>query len=402
MHTEEIEYKILKYRESVERKIDIEDEKRIEGFLAKVDDARDPGGKKPIPALEMAKDLDPTALIPLLKDSYKDFNRVKDRLVPRFRFFAYFLLKRRPTIIEAYRDLNDEDFRALGFKKRETYETLREFINERIGDQRFKEIFDGIMVQVVRSARERGWSIGERISTDATEIQAIKHDKDAKYSGYYKVRGYKVNLVLDMDDPSLILDYTPMDITADEGKTLPQTLRNLKRLGIHPRECKADTKYATYENIAICETSGTSLKYRIAEGWVVNPKGEEREVKRMYQKYHRDPDFVAGASTACMLKFLCKKKEYEVVGAYYRNIRMKENETHPDIIASEMGERSGKTEGAIAQCKLKGLLAFRLRRRGWNAFVRMCNLSMLASAFAALIRVQRGIRASLGNLTYIT
>ena len=136
MHTEEIEYKILKYRESVERKIDIEDEKRIEGFLAKVDDARDPGGKKPIPAVEMAKDLDPTALIPLLKDSYKDFNRVKDRLVPRFRFFAYFLLKRRPTIIEAYRDLNDEEFRALGFKKRETYETLREFINKRTGDQK--------------------------------------------------------------------------------------------------------------------------------------------------------------------------------------------------------------------------------------------------------------------------
>jgi hypothetical protein len=40
----------IRYCESVERKI--EDEKRIEGFLAKVDDARDPRGKKPIPAVD--------------------------------------------------------------------------------------------------------------------------------------------------------------------------------------------------------------------------------------------------------------------------------------------------------------------------------------------------------------
>ena len=61
-----------------------------------------------------------------------------------------------------------------------------------------------------------------------------------------------------------------------------------------------------------------------------------------------------------------------------------------------------KTEGQFAVAKHSTLLDARLTRRGFAAFVRLCDITYLASVFAALIRVQHSVFDHLGCLTYIT
>ena len=76
--------------------------------------------------------------------------------------------------------------------------------------------------------------------------------------------------------------------------------------------------------------------------------------------------------------------------------------SNPELFSKENGERSGKTEGIIGMAKTNTILDRRPSRRGWREFVRICGLTFLAYAFAALIRVQHGVTENIGNLTYVT
>ena len=108
----------------------------------------------------------------------------------------------------------------LGFTVRPTYELLREFINERIGSENLHPLFGAIIREAAGHCGQSGHPVGRRVGEDATDKQSLKHDKEAEYSGYYKHCGYKVDVAHDMDDPSLVLEYTTMSINGDEGKCL--------------------------------------------------------------------------------------------------------------------------------------------------------------------------------------
>jgi len=359
-----------------------------------------PDKDHPVRAVEFAACLNVEPLLPFFDNPaiYKDFKKIAPRLPPRIRFFIYYLLSRQTSILAAYREFSEEDAKMLGFDKKPTYEMVREFMNERIGVERFPELFRLVITTIREEAEKRGIQIGERIAEDATDIRALKHDKEAKYSGYYKEFGYKSDVVHDLEHQDLVLYYRPMEITADEGQNLPYAQEELLALGIKPKEWFADTKYATYENIACSEIRGIHLKYKIPKGWKYNKKGEEQEIKRIYQKYHNAPDFVPGASIEYQLKYLYERGEIEAVGAYFRNKRM---EMDSEMIREEMGERSGKTEGCIGRMKTCTILDRRPARRGWKEIERICGLTFLAHAFAALICLQHGVTENLGNITYI-
>ena len=94
--------------------------------------------------------------------------------------------------------------------------------------------------------------------------------------------------------------------------------------------------------------------------------------------------------------------DVEYVGAYYRNMAMRRYESNPDDYLHECYERSVKTEGMMSTVKLETALDMRLPKRGWRAFKFTADISMLAFAFAALIRLQNNDIERLGNLTYIT
>lgn len=132
--------------------------------------------------------LDPVPLLEFFRDSYLYFDFIKERLrlIPRIRFLTFLCLSRSTMIAEAYRKLNPDKFQLLGF------ESLREFVNERLGQNRFREFFDAFVLEIKNLLAEKGveivwqrkeWKLEEDVGQDASDEPSLKHDKEAKYSG---------------------------------------------------------------------------------------------------------------------------------------------------------------------------------------------------------------------------
>jgi hypothetical protein len=288
----------------------------------------------------------------------------------------------------------------LGFSKgKPTYELLREFIYERISVDRFEEVFNVILQELIRLLKNKRITLGKRVFQDATDIQSLKHDPNALYSGYYKHSGFKLDVTLDADY-DIPLCYTPMEITCDEGTNLVPSQQYLADLGLQEKERVVDDKYATFANISSSEIHTVNLFYKIAKHWVVKKEGTPDEIKRLYQTYHREHDFQVHPSLDFMLRFLYKKGEYEAVGGFFRNQRMKEKET--DAFIDRCKQRSSHMEGFFGRVKNTTLLDDRPCKRGWNGFLFRAGTAMLTLLFAALIRVQHDIISHLTNVTYIT
>jgi len=243
--------------------------------------------------------------------------------------------------------------------------------------------------------KRKNISLGKHVFQDATDIRSLKHDSEAKYSGYYKHSGYKLDVTLDAD-------HTTMEITSDEGQNLVLSQKYIADLGMLEQERVVDDKYASFPNIARSEINRISLFYKIAKHWVPTSKSDLKKLKRLYQRYHREDDFLVNPSLDFMLQYLYKKEEYETVGGFFRNQRMNESKEKPKDYKKKCNMRGARMEGFFGRVKNTTLLDDRPCKRGWKGLLFQVGMSMLTLVFAALIRVQNGITSHLTNVTYIT
>ena len=398
----DIERKVEKYWGRKDRQLNLGAEEEFQQMLQEIEEQFvDPTENTPVRAVDFARWLNPEPLLDVLKSKYPYFEYIKQRFEPRIRFFAYMLLSGKKNLRQAYLSLTEEEYISLGFECKPTYELLREFIYERIGVEQFQEVFKQILRELVSLLKKRNIHLGKHVFQDATDIHSLKHDKDAKYSGYYKHSGYKLDVTLDAEH-DIPLCYTPMEITCDEGQNLVPSQRYLADLGLCEEERVVDDKYATFPNIACSELNKVSLFYKIAENWVPKKEGDTKEIKRLYQKYHKEDDFVVNPSLDFMLQYLHRKGEYEAVGGFFRNQRMEQAESDSEEYKKKCKKRSSHMEGFFGRVKNTTLLDDRPCKRGWKGFLFRAGTAMLTLVFAALIRVQNGITCHLTNVTYIT
>jgi len=361
--------------------------------------------ENPVSAFRFASRLDTRNLITFFKNgSYVLFDIVEGRLDSRIKFTAAMCMGKYETPMDAYRVMISEGYwRMLSFSDEPTYELLREFVYERIGINRLQNFFDAIVIELIHQCKQSRIYLGTRTGEDATDTTSLKHDNEAVYSGYYKHKGYKMDVVHDLNDRTVPLDYLPMGLTDTEGKNLIPSQERLRLKGVTETERKVDGGYVrSLDNIANSEMNGVHLIYKKQKNWTICRKGTEENIKKQYQKYHKDVNFRANATIPFMLDFLHKKGKVKSIGAYFRNKRMKYIDENPELAKKETGERSNKTEGFFSVTKNSTILDSRPRRRGWKEFVRRCGFSMLAHVFAALIRIQHGVKTTLGCVTYLT
>lgn len=379
-----------------------EDAEKLDRLLEEIDEHFiDPTQVNPVKAVDFVKWLDPEPILDVLKSAYPYFKRIRHRLGQRLRFFAYFMVSRRKNVWQAYHSLSEEEYVTLGFMHEPTYEVVQEFCYERIGVEQFPVVLSWVVKKTDFLLKKQGIHLGKETFQDATPVRCLKDDPDAKYSGYYKHDGYKMDYTIDANQ-GVPLNYIPMGITEDEGKNLKVSQEHLASLGIKEEIRVIDDRYATFENIAHSELNGRSLYYKIAENWVYKKEGEPGMIKQFYQKYHSKSDFAPGADLDFMLRYLNRKKEYEAVGSYFRNMRMAEYEEHPEGYEEICRKRGSHMEGDIRRVKLTTLLDDHPGRRGWKQFLLRAGMTMLSLVFAALIRVQNGVYEHLTNITYIT
>ena len=190
-----------------------------------------------------------------------------------------------------------------------------------------------------------------------------------------------------------------MGINEAEGKNLIPSQEHLQDMEIHSKEHKVDGSYATFENIAWTEIHNTHLIYRVQDNWVEKPDIDETMIKKHYQRYHARNDFRVNANLGFILRYLLERGKHELVGNFYRNQIMALDGKALELHNDSYKERSVKMEGFYGTAKCHTVLGRRPPKRGKEATRFILDLSMLAFALAALIRVQNGVFDNLGNVS---
>ena len=213
--------------------------------------------------------LDCAFLIDFFRDSYTNFSVVENPLEPRIRFIAFLVISRSRTFIERYRSMCvDDGWSRLGFIGKRTYKLLREFVNQCVGDNRFQLLFDAMLTEPSMPEKILGGETGRHVGSEGNDGHSLKYDSEAKYSGYYKHNSWKTDVIHDMNDQSVVLHYTPMEITESEGTYLIDSPKHLYSNGVRPKVWKVDGGYTSCVNIAHSEINGTHLVYKIEKAGI--------------------------------------------------------------------------------------------------------------------------------------
>ncbi len=77
--------------------------------------------------------------------------------------------------------------------------TLWHFHNTRIG-KGWDRLFEIIMDEEIAEGKTMGMNIGERCAEDSIPITAMNGDQDAEYNDHYKITGYKLDTLNDIED----------------------------------------------------------------------------------------------------------------------------------------------------------------------------------------------------------
>lgn len=315
------------------------------------------------------------------------------------------ILANKRKITKIYRDMqtNPDQAKLLGFKdgKLPTYETIRDFINKRLTDELLDELFNIIVSEIDNELQKSGDCLGEESSDDATPIQAKRDDDEAKYNGYYKVKGWKKDIAIDLKH-KIPIAFSNLEANEDEAKCLIPNLENLKKINIHCKLMKVDGGYPDLVNIAHAKMRfNTDLHYKIQAHWVIREDGTPKEIKRKYQKYWEEDNFRPTENIEYMLWFLYNQGKVEQVGAYYRNRKMLDFQKDPKSNKKKINERN-KSEWFNDYIKKHLGFDCILPKKGKKAAFRSTTMCLIGILTAALVRVQNGISENLGSTVFLT
>ena len=268
-----------------------------------------PSQKTPIPTAAILGQTDLEFLEPILQRFYK-----KTSLYPPIAMFRGVMLGKKKKHswrgLRRYLIAYPDEARQLGFVdeggriKIPSYEHFRTFTQERVD---WDQIRDAIVIELQNVGKENDIAVGSETVEDSTIVETIENDPDARYNGHYKKRGLKEDIIT-CRATGLPLTNKTIGGTECEGYSLIGQLEHLQELGVQINEHWVDGTYATFENIAISQVLlGITLHYQVQEGWVIKKEGEPEHIKKLYQKFWRDPNFCPRATLDEMMMFLATK-----------------------------------------------------------------------------------------------
>ncbi|MEA3457828.1 MAG: hypothetical protein U9R21_04030 [Candidatus Thermoplasmatota archaeon] len=355
----------------------------------------------PVETSEFLSHLYLECLDPVLKEMFPRLKYIKPRVHARVRLIVFIKLRGVRNLKEAYRILqtNPRVAENLGFYPNNlpSYETIRHFINDLLAEKVDKVFYQAVK-EIDRKMKKKGEKLGKG-REDATVITAKRNDNEADYSGYYKTKGWKKDLLVSKQ--GIFLSYKDMGINNDEEYALPYHLKKLKEIGINLDSLTVDGGYPSYENIAITHCGyQTNLLYKPQKHWVYNEKGTPRKIRERYSRYWKDEWYKPDATIEYELRFLYKKSERKYVGAYFRNLQVKKYEASEEM-RNEITQGRNENEGFNSYLKQRVGFESELPRKGKkNAFFHT-TLCLLALNMVALTRLQNGITENLTSVAYL-
>lgn len=362
---------------------------------------KNPTEDTPVETSEFLSHLNLEFLDPVLKEMFPRLEYIRLKVYARVRLVLFMKLRGIKCITDAYRILQTNPMvtENLGFypDNLPVYETIRHFINDLLAEK-VDKVFYRVVEEIDRRMKNKGEKL-EKGREDATVITAKRNDDEAEYSGYYKTKGWKKDLLVSKQ--GIFLSYKDMGINDDEGYVLPYHLQKLKEVGINLDSLTVDGGYPSYENIAIAHCGyQTNLLYKPQKHWVYNEKGSPRKIRERYSRYWKDEWYKPDATIEYELQFLYKKGEYEYVGAYFRNLQVKKYEASEEL-RKEITQGRNESEGFNSYLKQRAGFESELPRKGKKEAFFHTTLCLLALNMVALTRLQNGITENLTSVAYL-
>lgn len=314
--------------------------------------------------------------------------------------------KKMKFLTELERALREDSelARALGFVRDgvvlvPSYKNLWHFCNIRLKDK-WAELFALLRREVIRKGGALGLKMGENTVQDATPIEALHHDEDAEYNAHYEVKGYKADIITDLNT-GVPVSKKVTGINNDESRDLVPQLEELVKAGIDVKNHWIDGGYDDYHNLAWMGVHGIRAHHPIHKNWVHNEKGEENKIRRLYNRHWKDEDYRANAPMESILPFLFKKGYDEEVGSFFRNESMERYQKDPETYEKDYHKRS-REEGNNGYWKEHLGIENRLTVKGLERVDRYITRNMCSLLCIALCRLQHGVKENLTSVAYFT
>lgn len=367
----------------------------------------------PVEAARFLSLLDLTAILPMLEAFYQESWRHRHPPEAMLRLFALYKLKRLRFLTELWRLLDEEVLHLLGFRWKPSYKTLWHWLNDRVKPEGLERLHQALMEEIGKALEAQGVQLGVRVAGDATPIQALPRDPEARYNGYYRKLCYLLHrVVCCTTNLTLAWTVTPGDV--DEAPLLTPLLLKARLLGLRVIEAVYDNGYSSPLNYAstwlMNVKSRIGFRRRAKPGW----RGKPRTLRLRYRKMvkagllkaealealglHPDPQ---ENSLEGVLLGLMLADQHEYVGAYNRNLCLEEFRADEDGWLSRYRALHNVVEGCNGHQK-DWLGLDSLRARGLRRAKLHTALVMLSEALVAYTRVQRGVAQGLTSLAGLT
>lgn len=225
-------------------------------------------------------------------------------------------------------ETNQDDAKIIGFEQNEDgsfkipdRKTFWHWENVRISTEILENIMDSFIVEIRKELEKNNIKLGRRIGIDATPLEALFKDKDAKYNDYYKMKGYKIHGVCDLDyNIPLAIVITPMNVF--DSTIFKYLLDRINKTGIQFEKVYTDSAYDAYEHFALVHMKYNAKFYtRLQENTVYHEKGTPAGIQHEYNRLRNKEDFLPPDKITFedKLRFLMKYKKFKPVGIYFRN-----------------------------------------------------------------------------------
>lgn len=304
-------------------------------------------------------------------------------------------------------ELHPNEAKLLGFKEIKgkihipDRKTFWHWENKRICTELLEEAMDQSIVELRKRLKNHEITLGKRIGIDATPLEAMYNDSDAKYNEHYKIKGYKIHGATDLDNNIPLAIYITT-ANVNDSKIFKVLLSKLKYLGIKFEKIYADAAYDSYEHFAIVHMKYNAKFYtRLQENSIFNEKGTEEQIQHEYNKLWKKHDFVKPdqATLNDKLSLLMKYGKHQNVGAYFRNQLFEKTREYSNNETDAKNYRNS-AEGLHGYLKKYLNLQKYLDYKGLRNVERHVRWTYLAIISLALARVQNGITDNLTQIAY--
>jgi hypothetical protein len=292
----------------------------------------------------------------------------------------------------------------LGFGERTPcQQSLSLFFNKYMGVDGHFTFFEKTLLKLKNEMELKGIKFGERLGIDSTPLPVMKNDDTGDINvHYYETFGIfkmvKIHIITCLDT-GIPIGVAFSGGTNYDGDYLIPLIKRLTILGFKIKEVYGDGHYNSFKNWATLNVIyGIDCYFNMPKISKYKIEGSIPSIKRRYQSYHNEEDWIQTDDEKAMMVYLIRKEDYVYVGGHFRNKWWRIWKYHRDEYDIIKGERN-KCENTNSILKEQMLFEKNIDGKGWNKIKIYTLQFMITMVTVALVRAENGVREGFNRIS---